>query len=47
MMEAEYVAAMHAAKELVWLHHLLSENFWPLNHPIVVRATAKLNLTNH
>ena len=33
-MEAEYVAATHAAKELVWFRRLLGEIFRPLNVPI-------------
>ena len=31
--EAEYVAATHAAKEGIWLHHLIGEVFCPLLHP--------------
>ena len=31
--EAEYVAATHAAKEGVWLRHLIGEVFCPLLHP--------------
>ena len=40
-MEAEYVGATHAAKELIWFRHLISEIFWPLIYPIV------LHLDNH
>ena len=35
MMEAEYVSATHATKELVWIRHLLEEVFHPLKQPIV------------
>ena len=34
MMEAEYVAVTHAAKELMWFRRLLSEIFQPLKVPI-------------
>ena len=34
-MEAEYVAATHATKELLWLRHLIGEIFRPLNQPIL------------
>jgi len=37
-MEAEYVAATHAAKELLWLRRLLGEIFRPLNHPILLNC---------
>ena len=33
MMEAEYVTAMHTAKEGIWLHQLIEEVFRPLAHP--------------
>ena len=32
--EAEYVAAMHAAKEGIWLCRLIEEVFCPLTHPM-------------
>ena len=35
-MEAEYMSATHAAKELVWIWHLLEEVFHPLKQPIVL-----------
>ena len=31
--EAEYVAATHAAKEGIWLHHLVRDVFCLLSHP--------------
>ena len=31
--EAEYIAATHAAKEGIWLRHLVREVFHPLLHP--------------
>jgi hypothetical protein len=37
-MEAEYVAATHAAKELLWLRRLLGEIFRPLKHPILLNC---------
>ena len=37
-MEAEYVAATHAAKELLWLRRLLGEIFRSLNHPILLHC---------
>ena len=36
MAESEYVAAMHAAKEAIWLHRLISEMFKPLAQPLVL-----------
>ena len=36
-MEAEYVGATHAAKELVWFHHLIKEIFRPLIFPTILR----------
>jgi Reverse transcriptase (RNA-dependent DNA polymerase) len=35
-MEAEYVGATHAAKELIWFRHLIEEIFHPLSYPIVL-----------
>ena len=35
-MEAKYVGATHAAKELIWFCHLISEIFQPLIYPIVL-----------
>ena len=37
-MEAEYVAATHAAKELLWLQRLIGEIFRPLNQPILLHC---------
>jgi hypothetical protein len=34
MTEAEYVAMTHAAKEAIWIRHLLGDVFHPLNDPI-------------
>ena len=36
--EAEYVATTHAAKEVVWFHHLLGEIFCPLEYPITLHS---------
>jgi hypothetical protein len=36
--EAEYVAATHAAKELIWFRHLFGEIFRPLEHPVVLHS---------
>jgi hypothetical protein len=36
--EAEYVAATHAAKELIWFRRLLGEIFRPLEHPVVLHS---------
>jgi hypothetical protein len=36
-MEAEYVSATHAAKELIWFHHLIKEIFRPLIFPTILR----------
>ena len=33
MTEAEYVASTHAAKEALWLRHLIGEIFEPLRNP--------------
>ena len=35
-MEAEYVGATHAAKELVWFRHLIKEIFRPLIFPTIL-----------
>src|ERR1700678_1503912 len=35
-MEAEYVGATHAAKELIWFRRLIAEIFRPLSHPIIL-----------
>ena len=35
-METKYVGTTHAAKELIWFHHLISKIFWPLIYPIVL-----------
>ena len=34
--ESEYVTAMHASKEAIWLCHLIREMFAPLAHPLVL-----------
>src|ERR1700678_3381665 len=34
-MEAEYVGATHAAKEITWFRHLIGEIYRPLAYPIV------------
>jgi hypothetical protein len=36
--EAEYVAATHAAKELIWFRRLIGEIFRPLEHPITLHS---------
>jgi len=36
--ESEYIAMTHAAKELYWLHSLISEVFQPLSGPLRLRA---------
>ena len=36
--EAEYVAATHTAKELIWFRHLPGEIFQPLEHPVVLHS---------
>src|SRR6202522_3182920 len=35
-MEAEYVGATHAAKEITWFRHLIGEIYRPLAYPIVL-----------
>ena len=35
-MEAEYVGATHAAKELIWFRHLIEEIFRPLLDPTIL-----------
>ena len=35
-MEAKYVSATHAAKELIWFRSLIGEVFRPLTHPIIL-----------
>ena len=35
-MEAEYITAMHAVKEALWLHTFLAEIMWPLMRPITI-----------
>ena len=39
--EAEYVAAMHAAKEAVWLRRLIGELFKPLEEPTTLFSDSK------
>jgi hypothetical protein len=36
MIESEYIAATHAAKEALWLHSLLSQNFSPSHDTITL-----------
>ena len=36
--KAEYVAAMHAAKELIWFQRLFGEIFQPLKHPVILHS---------
>ena len=36
MMEAEYITAMHTAKEALWLCTFLAEITWPLTQPITI-----------
>ena len=36
--EAEYVAATHAAKELIWFQRLFGEIFQPLEHPVILHS---------
>ena len=36
--EAKYVAATHAAKELIWFWRLFGEVFRPLEHPVVLHS---------
>ena len=36
--EAEYIAATHTAKELIWFQCLFGEVFQPLKHPIVLHS---------
>ena len=44
-MEAEYVAATHAAKELLWIRHVIGEIFRPLNYPIVLYSDNQSTIT--
>jgi hypothetical protein len=44
-MEAEYVSATHAAKELVWIRHLLSEVFRLLNYPLLLYSDNQSAIT--
>ena len=45
MMEAQYVSATHAAKELIWFCHLIGENFRPLSQPIVLHLDNQSAIT--
>jgi hypothetical protein len=36
--EAEYVAATHAANELIWFQRLFGEIFQPLKHPVILHS---------
>jgi hypothetical protein len=40
-MEAEYMAATHAAKEAVWLCHLIGEIFSSVKYPITLHSDKK------
>ena len=40
-MEAEYVAATHAAKEAIWLHQLLTELFDSIDTPTTLFSDSK------
>jgi hypothetical protein len=44
-MEAEYVGATHAAKELIWFRHLIKEIFHPLSYPIVLHLDNQSAIT--
>jgi hypothetical protein len=39
--EAEYVAATHAAKEIIWLRRLIGEVFRPLEHPTTLYSDSQ------
>ena len=41
--EAEYIGITHAAKEAIWIHHLLSELYSPqiLDYPLLVHCDKK------
>ena len=39
--EAEYIAAMHDAKEGIWLHRLVKEVFRPLVHPMPLHSDSQ------
>jgi hypothetical protein len=39
--EAEYVAATHAAKEVIWFRRILSEIFRPLEHPVILHSDSQ------
>ena len=43
--EAEYVAAMHAAKEGIWLRRLIEEVFRPLAHPTPLYSDSQSAIT--
>ena len=43
--EAEYVAATHAAKEGIWLHHLIGEVFCPFSHPTPLYSDNQSTIT--
>ena len=36
--KAEFVAATHTAKELVWFWQILGEIFQPLKHPVILHS---------
>ena len=48
MMEAEYIRATHAAKELIWFHHLIREIFRLLLDPTILHLDnqSAIALTN-
>jgi hypothetical protein len=43
--EAEYISATHAAKELIWFRHLIEEIFRPLSYPIVLYLDNQSGIT--
>ena len=44
-MEAKYVTQTHAAKEAVWLHHLFTELFGPMDGPTTLFSNSKSAIT--
>ena len=43
--EAEYIAQTHAAKEAIWLRHLLTEIFKSINMPTTLFSNSKSAIT--
>ena len=39
--ESEYVVATYAAKEALWLHHIIGEVFQPLTKPITLYSDSQ------